>query len=313
MHAGSCIGILVSAVIIWWSIFVGRSTKTIDNKNPEPQPFSIEELDKLSLKELPSFARTINGNDLIIKTITHRGRGYTQGLEFYKKALYESVGLYGKSGLRVHNLKKKTIFRRSEFEDDDFAEGLTFLDDKLYVLTWQSRKGHVYTPTLKHIKEFDISTEGWGLTNDGESLIFSDGTDTISYMSPKTFKISRKFKVKQILDDGSKRPLQGINELEMIDGMIWANVWKSTYIYIISPADGLVRKKILFKNLYKPHDSDAVLNGIAYHSGNQHVYITGKEWPKMFKFPVVHVSQEEISMQNYLIRRYKQSKKNQRT
>ncbi len=216
------------------------------------------------------------------ETFNHDTHSYTQGLFFHKGQFYESAGQYGESSMRKVDLKTGKVLKRQNFERRYFAEGSCILNNRLYVLTWQEKTCFVYKPdTFEKIGSFRYNTEGWGLTTDGKQLIMSDGSDRIFFRDPKNFAVKKEIKVTV-----NGRPLEYLNELEYIKGEIWANVYGSDYIVIINPDNGVVRAIIdctdlLPRQLRKP--STDVLNGIAYNPANDGIYITGKNWPKLYR------------------------------
>lgn len=262
--------------------------------------------DKL-LEELPSPDPVrLSGQELIVKKLKHVGNGFTQGLAFYKGALYESVGGWGNSALKVHNLRKHKVIRNLKFPDEDtFLEGITLLNGKLYVLTWKQREGYIYSPTLERLGAWNMTTEGWGITNDGESLIYTNGSSTVFFFSPETFGIHRTLQVNYCTKTKGCLELEQINELEYINGLIWANVWLASQVIVFSPKDGIVRMVIDFDGLYSSDEVDDVLNGIAYNG--EHAYLTGKRWPSMYKINVPTISEENMRRQDYLLARHRKA------
>lgn len=218
----------------------------------------------------------------VVESYPHDTKAYTQGLVFHDGLLYESTGQYGESSLRKVELKKGKVKKKIEVPGQYFAEGMTILNGKIYQLTWQQNKGFIYD--LKDFKlegEFTYDGEGWGLTTDGQSLILSDGTDRLRFMDPANFRVTRTISVV----DG-QQPLADINELEYIHGEIYANVWKTDRIARIDPATGRIKAWIDLSGL-RPEETlrntENVLNGIAYDSGNDRLYVTGKRWPRLFE------------------------------
>ncbi len=215
-------------------------------------------------------------------TYPHNTSSFTQGLFFYNNELYETTGLYGESYLYKNidittNIPNKSI----KLDDNYFGEGSTILNNKLYVLTWKENKVLVYNPnTLDLIETYNYDREGWGLTTDGKYLIASDGTSKIYFMD-ETFN-----NIKKIIVRFNNEEVYNLNELEYIDGYIWANVWKSNNVAIINPQTGDVIKMLDFSNLVPLNlHEDEVLNGIAYD--NHKIYITGKNWPYLFEFIII--------------------------
>ncbi|MBR5042117.1 MAG: glutaminyl-peptide cyclotransferase [Bacteroidales bacterium] len=219
----------------------------------------------------------------VVAEYDHDTSAYTQGLFFDGGQLYESTGQCGESSFRVVDLKTGKVLRKLEFARKYFGEGSVFFKGKLYMLTWTNRVAFTYDAgTLKYLKTYSYPREGWGLTTDGKSLIASDGSPVLYFMD-ENLKVKRSVKV--TLND---RPVRYLNELEWIDGRIWANVYTTDMIVIINPASGKVEGTIdcsglLPAKLRKP-DTD-VLNGIACLDGR--IFLTGKNWPKLYEVEIV--------------------------
>ncbi len=220
------------------------------------------------------------------KTWPHNPKSYTQGLEFCDGFLYEGTGQYGESMLSKLNLDKNEVLQSVNLPDDVFGEGITILKDKVYELTWRSNIGYVYEKSdLKELYEFNYPTEGWGLTNNGTDLIMSDGSENIYFLD--TEMIQEKNKI-QIYDN--KGPIKNLNELEYIDGIIYANVYQTDLIVAFDAKSGKVLKRIdltglLNKDAIKtPVD---VLNGIAWDKNNKRFIVTGKWWPTFFQIELI--------------------------
>lgn len=221
----------------------------------------------------------------ILDSYPHDKRAYTQGLFFYNNQLYESAGQYGESSFRKVNYQNGQILRILNFEAKYFLEGSCVLNGKVYMLTWRERKGFVYDINdFKYLGEFRIATEGWGITTDKKSLIMTDGSDNLIFMNPETFVIDSTVQVKL-----HGRSVHYLNELEYINGDIWANVYGEDYIVIIDKSTGKVKGKIdcskLLPESLRTYSTD-VLNGIAYNPANKSIYFTGKYWPKLYKISI---------------------------
>jgi glutaminyl-peptide cyclotransferase len=222
----------------------------------------------------------------VIATFPHDTSAFTQGLVFHDGQLYESTGLQGESSLRRVDISTGRTLQRLDVPSSYFAEGLALVGDELLQLTWQHKIGFVYDrATFKQKRTFSYDTEGWGIAYDGSSqLVMSDGSDTLTFLDPKTFAAGRRLRV---TDAG--RAIGNLNELEWIDGEIWANVWMTDRIARISPNTGIVNAWIDLTNLYPlaertpPAD---VLNGIAYDKATRRIFITGKKWPRLYQITV---------------------------
>lgn len=239
--------------------------------------------------EILSNIKTKVLNFEIINVYPHDINAYTQGLEFYKGDLYESTGLRGKSSLRKVNYKTGEVLRVINLEPKYFGEGLTFLEDKLYQLTWQSNIGFIYNPEdFSKIKTFNYSKskEGWGICNDGEKLYKSDGTEKIWSLNKETL-LEEDFI--QIYTNTSR--IKSVNELEWVNGKIYANIYQKNGIAIINPENGAVEAVINCNSLKQKvtqHSKLDVLNGIAYNPDTNTIFITGKNWDKLFEIKIVN-------------------------
>jgi len=222
----------------------------------------------------------------IIETLPHDTSFYTQGLTFYKGELYEGTGdpsYTGKSRLMKIDLKTGKPLKSISLSNKYFGEGITILRDTIYQLTWKEHKVFVYTLNdFKKVKEYDITTEGWGITNDGQKLIVSDGSGTLYYYDPTTFKLLSKSSIME----GDSQTFN-LNELEYIDGFIYANQYVYAYILKIDPVAGRVVAKYDVDSMWKrvqavKPDVDYP-NGIAYDETTKKIYVTGKLWPEMYE------------------------------
>lgn len=227
-------------------------------------------------------------NYKIIKEYPHDRYAYTQGLEFHDGILYESTGQRGQSSLRKVKLENGTIIQKIALEDKYFGEGLTVLNDKIYQLTWQSGIGFIYNKeTLKKEGEFKYkhSVEGWGLCNDGTNIYKTDGTNAIWTLDPKTLAEKSMISVAT-----HTAIIPRLNEMEWIDGKIYANIYQKDALVVVDPKTGVVEKVMNMQGLKSKvlqHNQLDVLNGIAYNPENKHFYITGKNWNKLFEIEFV--------------------------
>lgn len=221
----------------------------------------------------------------IVNTYPHDPKAFTQGLEYHDGYLYESTGLEGHSSLRKVELRTGRVLQIRKLSQEIFAEGLTLFHNRIYQLTWRNGICFVYErDSFRSDIEFRYTGEGWGLTNDGTHLIMSDGSDILTFRDPATFAVVRQIKAH---DQGV--PVRDLNELEYIEGEIWANVWMTDMIVRISPKTGEVVGWIDLSGLLKPNEASQadVLNGIAYDRQNKRIFVTGKLWPKIFEIKVV--------------------------
>jgi glutamine cyclotransferase len=220
----------------------------------------------------------------IIREIPHSQQSYTQGLLYHDGKLYESTGGYGESSLQRINPESGAVEKHLPIYDV-FAEGLALHEDKLYQLTWQAGEAYVYDLNFERVNTFQYQTQGWGLTGEGDHLIMSDGSDNIYFRNPETFELERTISVTL-----ENNPLFRLNELEYIDGYIFANVYKTNTIVKIDPETGVVVAQIDASSLWNHISvtpSTDVLNGIAYNPESDTYYLTGKNWDKLFEVEVV--------------------------
>lgn len=218
----------------------------------------------------------------ILNTYPHSSESYTQGLLVHNGKLYESIGEYGHSALLITDITTGKIEKRVPLSRDYFGEGLTLHQNKLYQLTWMEGKCFVYEPeTLRLLETISYDGEGWGLVSYGDNLILSDGSSTLKFVDPKTFSVVSTVEVHD-----HRGKVEMINEMEVIDGLIYANIYLSPLVAIIEPSNGLIVGYLdcskLFKEIGNKHSAD-VLNGIAYDSPSDKLYLTGKLWDTLFE------------------------------
>ena len=237
-----------------------------------------------------------------LATHPHDNQAYTQGLAFEDGFLYESTGHYGQSTLRKVDPKTGAVLMRVTLPPKFFAEGMDIVDDKIYQLTWREGLCFVYDKaTFKLLGQLKYSGEGWGLAYDGKRLILSDGSETLRFFDPATFKQTGKVSV-SYRDPKTKRavPIKNLNELEYVHGEIWANVWQSPRIARINPKNGDLLAWIdltnfvpePFKREHLGFGGDNVLNGIAFDKATDRVFITGKNWPMLYELQIVREDQK---------------------
>lgn len=224
----------------------------------------------------------------IVNTYPHDITSYTQGLEFFNGELYESTGQKGESKLRKVNYKTGEVLKNINLADQYFGEGLTILNNKIYQLTWLSGKGFVYNlDTFKRSSTFKFgeSKEGWGICNDGKMLYKSDGTEKIWLLNPENLVEENNIQVYT-----NKGKIGKLNELEWINGKIYANIYQRNGVAIINPKNGATEAVIDFSPLkkeVKQHKGLDVLNGIAYNPETQTIFVTGKRWDKLFEVRII--------------------------
>ena len=218
----------------------------------------------------------------VVARYPHDPRAFTQGLAIADGVLYEGTGLYSESSLRRVDLASGSVLQQVGLPPDIFGEGITVVGDRIFQLTWTSHVGYVYDrASFALIGTFGYPTEGWGLTYDGTRLILSDGSATLRFLDPETLAEVGQV---QVLADG--RPVRQLNELEYVDGLVYATVWLTDRIAVIDPSSGQVRAWLDLAGLNPARQStgaDEVLNGIAFDAEQRRLFVTGKLWPTLYE------------------------------
>ena len=219
----------------------------------------------------------------VVNSYPHDPDAFTQGLVVLNGELYEGTGRNGQSSLRRVALETGEVLQRRNLGALYFGEGITIMNDRVYQLTWQSQLGFVYDRASFELqKTFFLPGEGWGITHDGEQLIVSDGTAQLRFLDPDT---QQELKRITVTEEGM--PLNRLNELEYIDGEVWANVWYTDFIVRIDPETGQIRGKVDLSGLHPTRGADDVLNGIAWDAATARLFVTGKLWSKLYEVEVV--------------------------
>ncbi len=219
----------------------------------------------------------------IVKTYSHDTGAFTEGLMYDNGSLLESTGGWGSSSLRRISLESGEVQQEHKLLDAFYGEGLTKVDSKLVQLTWLERIGFVYdAETFGLLGNFTYPTEGWGLTYDGSKLIMSDGSSILYFLDPATYE-----QVGQVNVTADGSPVLNINELEYVNGDVYANIWMQQKIAIINPQTGVVQGWIDLTGIYPQKGTDDVLNGIAYDQQSDRLFVTGKDWPNIYEINVV--------------------------
>ncbi len=220
----------------------------------------------------------------IVATMPHDPLAYTQGLVWENGKFYESTGHYGRSELRRVDPASGGVEQSAPLGSDFFAEGIALVGDEIFQLTWREGQAIVYDKhTLQEKRRHNFAGEGWGLAYDGKQLILSNGTSQLQFLDPATFQARRTINV---TSGGSS--VEDINELEMVEGELYANIWYSNQIAVIDPASGQVKRWIDLSALEpRRGQEDAVLNGIAYDAANKRLFVTGKLWPRLYEIRVL--------------------------
>ncbi len=225
----------------------------------------------------------------VVKSFPHDRNAFTQGLEYRDGALYEGTGLNGRSSLRRVRLETGEVLQKVEVPGQYFGEGITVLKERILQLTWKAQEGFIYDrKTMKQTGKFAYPGEGWGLTTDGKHIFMSDGSAEIRVWDGVSLKEVRRITVKN-----AGAPVGELNELEYVDGEIWANVWQTDYILRVNPADGRVNGIVDMRGILSPTDAAGaqvdVLNGIAWDAAGKRLFVTGKLWPKIYQIEVTRV------------------------
>ncbi len=274
------VGLGIIGLLVVGALALGQR----DGEREEPAP--SEEIEDVELVDPGSSAPVIPvAYDVeVVTRHPHDDSAFTQGLLWHEGELYESTGLVGRSSIRRWDLSSGRIAQRKEVPDV-FAEGLALVGDELFQLTWQDEVLLVYDRESFELKrEVAYEGEGWGLCFDGESLVMSDGSDELTFRDPETFEVERRLRVRKV-----GRPVRMLNELECVDGAIWANVWQRDDILKIDPRSGHVTATVDASGLlsFVERRGADVLNGIAWIPEREHFVLTGKLWPAAFEVELV--------------------------
>jgi glutamine cyclotransferase len=222
----------------------------------------------------------------VINSYPHDKGAFTQGLVYEKGVFYEGTGQVGSSNLRKVEPETGKVLFQLNLEPPLFGEGIAILGEKIFQLTWESKVGFVYDKTtLKQISKIYYQTEGWGLTTIGDKLVMSDGSNILYFMDPDRFSVISKLEVYD-----NEKKVDQLNELEYINGEIWANIWQTDLIARIDPSSGKVIAYIDLKGILSDNDTDTrvnVLNGIAFDQTGNRIFVTGKNWPKLFEIKLI--------------------------
>ncbi len=219
----------------------------------------------------------------VIGTYPHDLDAFTQGLFFHESFLYEGTGLHGASSLRKVALETGEVLERVDLPDNLFGEGIALSNGRILQLTWRSKLGLIYDlETMTRTGEFHYETEGWGLAAQGDDIVMSDGTATLRWLDPRTFEVTRSLVVR----DG-KHPVSYLNELEFVNGHLYANIWKSHRVAVIDPVTGRVLEWLSLEILPEARgwraDGSYVANGIAWDDQGRRLFVTGKNWSKVYE------------------------------
>jgi glutamine cyclotransferase len=266
--------VIVFGSVWWW--YTSRPPDICSTK-PPPAAFGALGTGSAAPETTPTCTYTV------IRAYPHDREAFTQGLVYLgNDELIEGTGLNGRSSLRRVRLETGEVLQRHDLSSEYFGEGVAVLEGRVYQLTWRSGLGFVYDlNTFGLQRTFTYTTEGWGLTHDGRRLIMSDGTDALYFLDPATLTATGSLRVR----DG-EAPVTQLNELEYINGWVYANVWQTDRVAKIDPATGRVAAWLDLSGLLAAEDRAQpvdVLNGLAYDSANDRLFVTGKLWPKLFE------------------------------
>jgi glutamine cyclotransferase len=236
------------------------------------------------LNQVPAETTPVSYTYEVVNVYPHDSDAFTQGLVIDEGVMYEGTGLTGESSLRRVDLETGDVLQIYELPSNLFGEGITVFGDKIIQLTWQSEIGFVYyKSSFDLLQNFSYSTQGWGITTDGTRLIMSDGSANLYFLNPETFEKTGQVEV----HDGNVSVTK-LNELEYINGEVYANVWLTNKIVIVNPNTGQVTGWIDLTGIYTPTgDSNNVLNGIAYDAENNRLFVTGKRWSQLFQIKLI--------------------------
>lgn len=268
---------LLALLVVW---LAACAQNTPASPTPPPTPVAVQATP--TAVSAPTTGPAARYTYEIINRYPHDPEAFTQGLIFLDGVLYEGTGLYGRSSLRRVDLESGQVLQQRDLPEQYFGEGIVAWGDKLYQLTWQSQVGFIYDrESFDLLDEFRYPGEGWGLTHDGEQLIMSDGSHVLRFWDPETLAENGRLPV---YDENG--PVVRLNELEYINGEVWANIWQTDRIARIDPQTGRVTGWVDLSglldrsNLSQPVD---VLNGIAYDPAQDRLFVTGKLWPELFE------------------------------
>ena len=274
--------LILASLCIWLPLTLGCSGTPTPSPSPSPPTATPSVTATPRPTVTPTSVPPVVYSYRIVNTYPHDPDAFTQGLVVQNGVLYEGTGLRGGSSLRRVDMVSGNVLKSRELPDTYFGEGITVWRDRIVQLTWQSRVGFVYDrDTFDLLSQFSYSTEGWGITHDGKHLIMSDGSATLRFLDPDSLTV-----VGQIAVTDGSIPVTRLNELEYIDGEIYANIWQTDWIARIDPVAGRVVGWIDLSGILRPEDRKErvdVLNGIAYDADERRLFVTGKWWPKLFE------------------------------
>tara|TARA_B100001109_G_scaffold229189_1_gene204911 strand:- start:790 stop:1821 length:1032 start_codon:yes stop_codon:yes gene_type:complete len=228
----------------------------------------------------------------IIKTIDHQPNSFTQGLEIKDTRLFESTGIYGSSSLRELNISSGEVIREINFDEDIFSEGISILNDSIVMLTWREEHAKIFDiDTFELIGNYNYTGEGWGLCNNGDNFIMSNGSSKLAIRNINDFNISSLITVKE-----NNKEISNLNELECVGDLVYANIWKENRIISINITSGIVQNSFSLESLsHNQKDADSVLNGIAFSEQDNYFLLTGKNWEKIYSIDLTSFNESNMS------------------
>lgn len=280
IHRGSMVKKLSILVVLCTVVAACGGGSSSDGKDKKAQSAPKEQPAQATVSEY-----AVQYDYRVVATYPHSDKSYTQGLQYVDGVMWEGTGQKGESYLQRIDLKTGAVDIVASLPITEFGEGITHHKEYIYQLTWEQGVAHVYDKRGKQVKLINYTGEGWGITSDGQNLYMSDGSSNIYIVDDETFKPLKAIDVKL-----NTHPLDFINEMEWIDGRIWANVYLYDLIVIINPATGIVEGYVdmsALRTLLVDNPAAEAFNGIAYNPSNGHIYVTGKQWNRIFEIEVI--------------------------
>lgn len=280
IHRGSMVKKLSILVVLCTVVAACGGGSSSDGKDKKAQAAPKEQPAQATVSEYAA-----QYDYRVVETYPHSDKSYTQGLQYVDGVMWEGTGQKGESHLQRIDLKTGAVDIVASLPITEFGEGITHHKEYIYQLTWEQGVAHVYDKRGKQVKLINYTGEGWGITSDGQNLYMSDGSSNIYIVDDETFKPLKAIDVKL-----NTHPLDFINEMEWIDGRIWANVYLYDLIVIINPATGIVEGYVdmsALRTLLVDNPAAEAFNGIAYNPSNGHIYVTGKQWNRIFEIEVI--------------------------
>lgn len=280
IHRGSMVKKLSILVVLCTVVAACGGGSSSDGKDKKAQAAPKEQPAQATVSEY-----AVQYDYRVVETYPHSDKSYTQGLQYVDGVMWEGTGQKGESYLQRIDLKTGAVDIVASLPITEFGEGITHHKEYIYQLTWEQGVAHVYDKRGKQVKLINYTGEGWGITSDGQNLYMSDGSSNIYIVDDQTFKPLKAIDVKL-----NTHPLDFINEMEWIDGRIWANVYLYDLIVIINPATGIVEGYVdmsALRTLLVDNPAAEAFNGIAYNPSNGHIYVTGKQWNRIFEIEVI--------------------------